>query len=308
MFVKPKLRQHRSPQNTPGRRAPRPAGFAVGGSDPSFPVDTSDDSMDAELRKFHDRFRYHSAKNSTNKINYSNDDAPPPSYHDVVQQRTTTEGAERKVISTHKIKSRRHISPDVADGTPTRLNLRSRRQRITQSDASVYSSEGSSPRQNYHNKENLNLEGKEIPFIDDTPNGGSQHRPHRIHSDQTAVRLRQHKVSKSKMTMREHRNSYITAVNASKTEYRESKYTGSLESIGGSSETPTLEPATSTTQPLDRAGSVDSVLTNKVIEHVVDRYIEYGILDCVILTYLVVAETLNLVGRNRKIVILRRRM
>ena len=74
--------------------------------------------------------------------------------------------------------------------------------------------------------------------------------------------------------MREHRNSYITAVNSSKQEYREStRFTGSLESIGGSSETATLE-LPSPTQPLDRAGSVDSVLTNtKVGEGNRDRYV-----------------------------------
>lgn len=52
---KPKLRQHRSPQSSGNRqRAPRPAGFAHGGSDPSFTIDTSDDDSG-----WKERFRYH---------------------------------------------------------------------------------------------------------------------------------------------------------------------------------------------------------------------------------------------------------
>jgi len=218
--------------------------------------------MDPEFRKFHDRFRYHSDKiqTSNHRINFSSEEAPPPPYHEVIQQRAM-DGGDNKSISSHKIKARRHISPDVTDGTPTRLNLRSRRQRITQSDTSFYSSEGSSPRQNYHNKENLNIDGREIPFIDETPNGAQHQRAHRVQSDQSAVRMRQAKLARSKM-MREHRNSYISAVNSSRQEYRESKYNpGSLDSIDGSSEAPTIEPV-SPVQPLDRAGSVDSVLTN----------------------------------------------
>ena len=233
LFVKPKLRQHRSPQT----RAPRPAGFAVGGSDPAFPVvdDSTDDSMDNDFRRFqHGVFRYHSAQK---RINYSSEDVagngigmtgngtgvsrenllPPPSYHEVVQQRSTTsinESENGAVISKHNIRSRRHVSPDNLTPTRQNLQLKSRRARVANSqpsaDGAIYSSEGSSPRPNCHNKENLNVD-KGIPFIDDTPS----HQRARFHGA-SPVRMRQPKVSRSKVMMREHRNSYITAVNASK--------------------------------------------------------------------------------------------
>ena len=83
--------------------------------------------MDSELRKFQDRFRYHSSQTSNHNLNHNMnqpvEEQPPPSYHEVIQQRTQerTQGdGHSLVVSTNKIKSRRHVSPDKLETTPTR--------------------------------------------------------------------------------------------------------------------------------------------------------------------------------------------
>lgn len=82
-----------------------------------------------------------------------------------------------------------------------RLNLRSRRIRIPQTDSSLYSSESSSPRPGFSRpKENLNIETGEIPFIDDTPNNQKSYRLQ--HDDRIAIRLRHGKGMSKNLLMR----------------------------------------------------------------------------------------------------------
>ena len=83
----------------------------------------------------------------------------------------------------------------------SRLNLRSRRMRIPQTDSSLYSSESSSPRPGFSRpKENLNIETGEIPFIDDTPNNQKSYRLQ--HDDRIAIRLRHGKGTSINLLMR----------------------------------------------------------------------------------------------------------
>jgi hypothetical protein len=136
------------------------------------------------------------------KITPPPEEAPPPPYHVVVRQRNSELGG-----SGHLIKNRKSVTPDLNDISSARINSRRQRQRVTQSE----SFEAIPP---VHNKENLDIKAKEIPYIDEVIIAG--HANGRS-IEKTPVRLR---APRQKNTMREHRDSYITAVNSSKTEYR----------------------------------------------------------------------------------------
>ncbi|CAG5085555.1 Oidioi.mRNA.OKI2018_I69.PAR.g10925.t1.cds [Oikopleura dioica] len=268
------LRSPKSSSSQGARRAQRPTGF-IHGSDPSISIGTSDEE-DAGIRlngSTFNGFRYHadelqkSTASSATSAGILSGEEPPP-YHEVVRQRK--EYSESKMISSsaHTPRARRHVSPDSINAskiaTPSRLNLRSRPQvrpqapapaagvhQITNidSDNSSRTSNKSSARdtklaQQSKSKESLEVKTSEIPFIDGN-----------LVNQFDAVRIRNN--SSQRHLMREQRNSYITAVNNSKPDYR-NEFKFSLESIGDAvSESNTGEIAI----PLGRAGSMDSVLT-----------------------------------------------
>lgn len=152
--------------------------------------------------------------------------------------------------SAHTPRARRHVSPDSINtskiATPSRLNLRSRPQvrpqapapaagvhQITNidSDNSSRTSNKSSARdtklpQQSKSKESLEVKTSEIPFIDG--NLVNQFDAVRIrYSSLISIFLKpiERNNSSQRHLMREQRNSYITAVNNSKADYRkELKY------------------------------------------------------------------------------------
>lgn len=270
------LRHQKSPQSAGRNRAARPRGVALfpGGDHVSsggqtvpigsgFSTGSDPGLLSLSSNEEEEENGFINLRNNFGSRDMDLPDfAEPPPYHEVINQRKET-----------LITDRKYIKPPVSSSPHDknrRNRIRSREARLVMPDippvsaSSHEASPASTP--GHHNH-------ADIPFIDDSPSPIQKVPEHSNFKNDHPSTVTLRNKNERKRNIREHRNSYISAVSQSKAD----PYCRSLESITdvgdgilerSSSRIPAPIPSTSQSEstspsnhaPVSRAGSMDSVL------------------------------------------------
>lgn len=219
------LRHQKSPQSAGRNRAPRPRGVALfqGGDHPAdhpadfqltrnqigsgFSTGSDPGLLSLSSNEEEEEVGFMNLRNNFGSREMDNESSePPPPYHEVINQRKESLILDRKYIKPP-------ISSSPHDSQHRRPRIRSRDQRIAMPEIAPTSSHDTSPA----STPGRNPTHADIPFIDESPSP--------IQPEQSTVTLRNK--NERKRNIREHRNSYISAVSQPKLD----PFCRSLESI-----------------------------------------------------------------------------
>jgi hypothetical protein len=229
-------------------------------------LDSEPDLLSISSNEDQDFIRF---KNYNNYITSGMDESelePPPSYQEVIKDRKYIKPGKPEAQSSPRdqdyfIRSN-HVTDRITSGQHfrSRVNpIRPTRDRIQKSSDDVISSSSDVIK--------CGIESRDIPYIDEVPSTPQLPNPSHVtnrgggsgdtQSRDQSVPLRQ----KNRQTVREHRNSYISAVSSAKAE----RFYASLDSIRSDQivthhDSSVTSPTSSPIPQIDRAGSMDSVL------------------------------------------------